>query len=83
MLVVALVGCAGDEPSVSLDKANVPARLADALAPTLTTVGSLNGAIEDTPFTITYDTLFGASDAADPDGAASYTHLTLPTTTIV
>ncbi|MBZ0136588.1 MAG: tandem-95 repeat protein [Planctomycetes bacterium] len=38
-------------------------------APTLTSVSVLTGAFEDTPFTITYAMLLGASNAADIDSA--------------
>ena len=38
------------------------------VAPTLTTISTLPGATEDTPFTIDYATLLAASDAADGDG---------------
>ncbi|MBI4661148.1 MAG: hypothetical protein HY735_20150, partial [Verrucomicrobia bacterium] len=36
-------------------------------APTLTTISSLTGATEDTPFTITYAALAAAADEADAD----------------
>src|SRR5438034_1230172 len=39
-------------------------------APTLTTVSTLAGATEDTPFTISYATLAAAADEADVDGDA-------------
>lgn len=35
--------------------------------PTLTTISTLTGAFEDTPFTITYDMLANAADESDPD----------------
>ena len=38
--------------------------------PTLTTVSTLTGAAENTPFTITYATLAAAADEGDPEGAA-------------
>lgn len=37
--------------------------------PTLTTVADLAGAVEDTPYTITYETLAAAADEADVDSA--------------
>src|SRR5439155_1097213 len=37
-------------------------------APTLTTVSTLGGATEDTPFTISYTTLAAAADEGDVDG---------------
>ncbi len=39
-------------------------------APTLTTISTLPGATEDTAFSISYATLFAASNAADSDGDA-------------
>ncbi|MBI4661055.1 MAG: hypothetical protein HY735_19665, partial [Verrucomicrobia bacterium] len=39
-------------------------------APTLTRVDTLNGATEDTPFSISYATLAAAADEADVDGGA-------------
>lgn len=38
-------------------------------APTLTSIGTLPGATEDTPFTITYDMLAAASNKADVDSS--------------
>ena len=39
----------------------------DNKAPTLTTIDTLGTAVKNTDFTITYSTLFDASDAADPN----------------
>ena len=39
-------------------------------APTLTTVNTLSGAVKNTAYTISYSSLFAASDAADVDGDA-------------
>ncbi|OGV66939.1 MAG: hypothetical protein A3K19_03615 [Lentisphaerae bacterium RIFOXYB12_FULL_65_16] len=39
-------------------------------APTLTTIADLAGALQDTDLTITYETLFAASNAADPEDQA-------------
>ncbi|QDT46908.1 Hemolysin, plasmid [Symmachiella dynata] len=36
--------------------------------PALTSIATLPGGVEDTPLTITYDDLFAASDASDPEG---------------
>ena len=66
VMALALFGC-GDSlepPSLEQRTQNISQ---SALAPTLTSVSNLTGAFEDTPFTITYDALLAASDAADDD----------------
>ena len=61
-------GTAGTDAYVVLDGAQNGMKITADTAPTLTIVTNLPGATEDTPFTITYETLMAASDAADVNG---------------
>ena len=69
LMALGLVGCADVPTSPSLDKDGSPSPSIHALAPTLTTVTKLTGALEDTPFSISYATL-AAADENDSDGDA-------------
>jgi hypothetical protein len=60
-------GTAGNDAYVVMDGNGNGMKIAPGAAPTLTTVASLAGATEDTPFTITYAALAAAADEADPD----------------
>jgi hypothetical protein len=65
-------GSAGADAYVVMDSNGNGMMIGAGAAPTLTTVATLSGATEDTPYTITYAALAAAADEADADSSPLY-----------